>query len=287
MRRLLLGSVILFMALLVLSCEDDGDDPFSFGDDDDDATADDDDDDDDDTATDDDDDATDDDDDDDTVNYGCDENDSDPSRAIGCKLLRLVNQDRALFPEESGNAQPLMWDDEMYPVALGHSQDMCDNNFFDHYNLDGQSPFDRMDEGGVDYSSAGENIAYNPDWEDTQYRFMAECVCVQNHRSNCLNPSFTHVAIAAVFCDHTPEGMSGDYYYVTQNFRALPGEAYLDVPYCEVAENQNTYWSEPASTATVSDYFGLEEPGGGHYTTCDGEVPQAAPMTATTRYGVK
>ncbi len=208
-----------------------------------------------------------------SIDLGCDENDADPLRAMACTMLRYVNRDRALFPEESGHAGPLVWDEEMWNVALAHSQDMCDRHFFDHYNPDDKSPFDRMDDAGVSYRSAGENIALNPDILDSQYRFMAECTCKQNHRSNCLNPTFTRVGIGIVECLNPLDGFTGKYYFVTQNFRALMNESIQSVPYCNIAGNKNQYWTEPASTAPVSSYFGLEEPDSGPYTTCDGTPP--------------
>ena len=36
---------------------------------------------------------------------------------------------------------------------------MLDNNYFDHINKQGETPFDRMEKEGVKYISAGENIA--------------------------------------------------------------------------------------------------------------------------------
>ncbi len=40
-----------------------------------------------------------------------------------------------------------------------HSKDMMVNNYFDHINLNKQTPFDRMKEEGIIYTGAGENIA--------------------------------------------------------------------------------------------------------------------------------
>src|SRR5207248_1282110 len=44
-------------------------------------------------------------------------------------------------------------------VARAHSQDMYSNNYFDHIDKSGKSPFDRMTAAGYAFSSAGENIA--------------------------------------------------------------------------------------------------------------------------------
>jgi len=55
---------------------------------------------------------------------------------------------------------PLVWNEAVAAVALGHSQDMVSRSFFSHQNPDGASPFDRLRAAGIDYSRAAENIAY-------------------------------------------------------------------------------------------------------------------------------
>src|SRR5699024_1372316 len=44
-------------------------------------------------------------------------------------------------------------------TARKHSADMAKNNYFDHNDLAGNSPFDRLQADGIVYQSAGENIA--------------------------------------------------------------------------------------------------------------------------------
>ncbi|WP_010243509.1 stalk domain-containing protein [Acetivibrio cellulolyticus] len=51
------------------------------------------------------------------------------------------------------------WDDKAASVARMHSEDMALNNYFSHTNLEGKSPFDRMDDAGLNYYIASENIA--------------------------------------------------------------------------------------------------------------------------------
>lgn len=43
--------------------------------------------------------------------------------------------------------------------SLKHSKDMGEKNYFDHNNIDNESPFDRMKKEDINYSLAGENIA--------------------------------------------------------------------------------------------------------------------------------
>lgn len=43
-------------------------------------------------------------------------------------------------------------------VARRHSRDMADHDYFEHENLAGQSPFDRIRAGGIRYQVAAENL---------------------------------------------------------------------------------------------------------------------------------
>jgi uncharacterized protein YkwD len=71
-------------------------------------------------------------------------------------ILAMVNAERAKVGAKALVMEPMRRD-----VARAHSKDMAVRNFFDHYNPDGKSPFDRMKAVGISYTTAGENIAYN------------------------------------------------------------------------------------------------------------------------------
>jgi uncharacterized protein YkwD len=53
----------------------------------------------------------------------------------------------------------LLLDERVAQVARQHSEDMVLNNYFSHTNLQGKSPFNRMTDAGLKYTSAAENIA--------------------------------------------------------------------------------------------------------------------------------
>lgn len=55
--------------------------------------------------------------------------------------------------------KPFVWDETAAETARQHSADMAAGNYFDHTNLSGQSPFDRMKQNGIKYRTAAENIA--------------------------------------------------------------------------------------------------------------------------------
>jgi uncharacterized protein YkwD len=52
-----------------------------------------------------------------------------------------------------------IWSDTASGTARKHSQDMADKDYFDHVNLEGNNPFDRMKADGIAFRLAAENIA--------------------------------------------------------------------------------------------------------------------------------
>ncbi|WP_274364463.1 CAP-associated domain-containing protein [Paenibacillus thermotolerans] len=104
--------------------------------------------------------------------------------------------------------QPLQWDAAVAATARKHSADMAENGFFDHMNLSGQSPFDRMKEDGIRYRSAGENIAAG----QTSAIFAHEgWMNSEGHRRNVLG-DYTRLGVGVAFSE-----ADGKPYY-TQNF---------------------------------------------------------------------
>lgn len=134
-----------------------------------------------------------------------------------CRHAQRINLDRYDQPDESDCAPALLYDDDAAAVAEAHSIDMCDRGFFDHNNPDGKSPFDRMDDAGIDFVAAGENIfvACGYSLEEViplaEDEFMDEPECEMNHRSNILSRQFQFVGVGIFECD---DGCI----YLTQNF---------------------------------------------------------------------
>jgi hypothetical protein len=142
---------------------------------------------------------------------------TDPYRLQSCIMFTYVNQDRALFADESNNADPLKWNEDIWKVAIAHTIDMCENVFFDHTNLSGQNPSDRAAAAGLSYGLV-ENIAINLDPGAAQYAFMEEPTCV-GHRANVLAPRAVEVGIGYHFCEN-PNNINWDgYQFVTQDYR--------------------------------------------------------------------
>ncbi|MBB5324225.1 uncharacterized protein YkwD [Anoxybacillus tepidamans] len=107
------------------------------------------------------------------------------------------------------NHLPLLsWDAKIASTARKHSEDMVQNGYFSHTNLQGLSPFDRMTRDGISYRTAGENIAYG------QFNaiFVHEAwMDSLGHRQNILYPDFQRLGVGVAF------SASGQPYY-TQNF---------------------------------------------------------------------
>ncbi|CAM5211490.1 hypothetical protein UACE39S_06711 [Ureibacillus acetophenoni] len=97
----------------------------------------------------------------------------------------------------------LKWNEKVANTAYQHSKDMFINDYFSHTNQKGQDPFSRIMENGIEYSFAGENIAYG----FTNGIMAAEAwMNSVNHRETILNKNFTHL------------GVGSHSWYYTQNF---------------------------------------------------------------------
>ncbi len=121
------------------------------------------------------------------------------------QLLSLVNADRA-----SHGLGGLSIDPALNTVAQAHAQDMSDKQYFNHINLDGWTPWRRMDYYGVGYNSAGENIAVG---HDTPGEVEAAWMDSPGHRANILNDSFGKIGIGIVPAE-PGDPYSPGYYWV-------------------------------------------------------------------------
>jgi uncharacterized protein YkwD len=104
---------------------------------------------------------------------------------------------------------PLSWDERARRSARNHSLDMATNNYFDHVNLKGQDPFERMEAQGIRYWTAGENIAMGYPSSIFAHEALMNSL---GHRKNILNPNYTHVGMGVQFQAGTK------YPFYTQNF---------------------------------------------------------------------
>lgn len=82
------------------------------------------------------------------------------------------------------NLKPFIWDDTAAETARKHSRDMAEKDYFDHKNLQGQSPFDRMKSDGIRYMVAAENIAAG---QSNAINTHADWMNSLGHRKNILH----------------------------------------------------------------------------------------------------
>ena len=124
----------------------------------------------------------------------------------------LINDERV-----SNGVEALAHDAALRAVARAHSEDMIARDFFDHTNPDGDSPFDRMSDAGISYSSAGENIAWNRGYADPAEVAVTGWMNSTGHRNNILNAGFTHAGLGAA------QDPSNGAWYFTQLFMRPSG----------------------------------------------------------------
>lgn len=105
------------------------------------------------------------------------------------EMFRLVNTERA-----KAGVGLLAYDDSLREVARMHSEDMFVKGYFSHKGLDGRSPFDRMDDAGIKYGYAGENLALAPSTQLAMQGLMNS----PGHRANILSPNFRKIGIGVI-----------------------------------------------------------------------------------------
>ena len=124
-----------------------------------------------------------------------------PASAQGPKLairaLQLVNEVRArgarCGERSFGPAPPVRLSDTLRSVAFGHANDMARHNYFEHEDLSGHSPADRVRAVGYQEKLVGENIAYGPkSAEDVVQGWLDS----PGHCENIMDPRFAEMGIA-------------------------------------------------------------------------------------------
>jgi uncharacterized protein YkwD len=110
-------------------------------------------------------------------------------------LLALTNTDRT-----SNGLPALAADARMMEIARERSEDMVARSYFSHdIPPDGRKVFDLLLDRGVDYETAGENIAQNNAGRDGTVQFAQQGFMESpGHRANILRGAFTTFGIGAV-----------------------------------------------------------------------------------------
>ncbi|OGG11881.1 hypothetical protein A2Z00_00320 [Candidatus Gottesmanbacteria bacterium RBG_13_45_10] len=108
------------------------------------------------------------------------------------QMVQLVNAERKLAGVPS-----LTVDSKITEVAREHSRDMFLRRYFSHLTPEGKDAGTRMENGGVVFTQAGENIAYTPDLLTAHQGLMDS----EEHRKNILDPEFHRIGIGIISTD--------------------------------------------------------------------------------------
>lgn len=104
---------------------------------------------------------------------------------FAAEVVRLVNQER-----EKAGLSPLTVNAQAAEAAQVRAGEI--EYLFSHTRPDGTSFVTALQEAGVSYRGAGENIAYG---QKTPEQVMEGWMNSQGHRANILNPNFTAIGV--------------------------------------------------------------------------------------------
>jgi uncharacterized protein YkwD len=121
------------------------------------------------------------------------------TEVLATQALALVNDVRARGTQCGGRvfapAPPLALSGSLGNVAFGHAIDMAEHDYFEHRDLNGQSPADRVRAVGYREKLVGENIAYGPKSVEEVVQGWLDS---PGHCENIMDPRFLEMGIAYV-----------------------------------------------------------------------------------------
>lgn len=116
---------------------------------------------------------------------------------LASRALQLVNEVRArgtrCGERSFGPAPPVRLSGTLAVVALGHATDMAAHNYFEHEDLAGRSPAERVRAVGYREKLVGENIAYGPKSAEEVVQGWLDS---PGHCENIMDPRFAEMGIA-------------------------------------------------------------------------------------------
>jgi uncharacterized protein YkwD len=116
---------------------------------------------------------------------------------LSVRALELVNEVRArgtrCGAKSFAPVPPLNLSGTLGSVALGHASDMAEHGYFEHQDLTGHTPADRVRALGYREKLVGENIAYGPESVDEVMRGWLDS---PGHCENIMDPRFAEMGLA-------------------------------------------------------------------------------------------
>ena len=125
------------------------------------------------------------------------------------QVLTLTNQFRA----QNGLAA-LKANLELNAAAQGHSEDMANQDYFDHTGKNGSLPWDRAKVVGYEARTMGENIAAG---QTTPESVVQGWINSAGHRANLLNANFTELGVGYFYLENDTGSVNYSRYW-TQLF---------------------------------------------------------------------
>lgn len=123
--------------------------------------------------------------------------------------------ERTNYYRQQHGCPPLTADDRLHDAAQRHSDDMAENDLFDHTGSDGSSPSDRLRDAGYDWVRAAENIAAGISSPAAVVDKWMESD--QGHRDNILNCAFEEIGVGYRYLSNDT-GSTNYHHYWTQVF---------------------------------------------------------------------
>ncbi|MEL4105387.1 SafA/ExsA family spore coat assembly protein [Oscillospiraceae bacterium WX1] len=127
----------------------------------------------------------------------------DDVKALEQQVIDLVNRNRV-----SAGLAPLAANWELSRVARYKSQDMINKGYFGHTSPTYGSPFKMMEEFGIHFTAAGENIAYG---QRSPQEVMNAWMNSPGHRANIMSPIYNQIGVGVA------KASNGTFYW-TQEF---------------------------------------------------------------------
>jgi uncharacterized protein YkwD len=115
---------------------------------------------------------------------------------MAARALQLVNEARARGAQCGAQsfepAPPLTLSGTLAGVARGHAADMAVHDYFEHQDLSGHSPADRVRAAGYHEKLVGENIAYGPKSVEEAVQGWLKS---PDHCQNIMDPRFAQMGL--------------------------------------------------------------------------------------------
>jgi len=125
------------------------------------------------------------------------------------RVIELTNQERS-----KAGLSALKFESRLATAALRHSEDMALQDYFSHTQANGDTPWDRINATGYQYSDAAENVAAGM---STPESVVAGWMNSPGHRANILNPALKEIGVGYYFLAEDT-GEVNYHHYWTQVF---------------------------------------------------------------------